>query len=131
MSDPLKPLIIGDLELKTPILQGGMGVRVSTAPLAAAVADCGAGGTIASVALGFNGADLPKDYAQVSLEALRQEIRTARSCMSRSIHPSGSRHQGLDRRSSVSISSSRTLAPQVSDILIDTQIRYSYLRLNR
>ena len=53
MSDKLKPLIIGDLEIKIPIIQGGMGVKVSTASLAAAVANCGGAGTIASVGLAY------------------------------------------------------------------------------
>ena len=38
MDNNLKPLIIGDLRIEVPILQGGMGVKISTAPLAAAVA---------------------------------------------------------------------------------------------
>ena len=45
----LEPLILGNLEIKIPIIQGGMGVQVSMASLASAVADCGAAGTIASV----------------------------------------------------------------------------------
>lgn len=47
----LNPLIIGDLEIKIPIIQGGMGVKVSTASLASAVAHNGGAGTIASVGL--------------------------------------------------------------------------------
>ena len=42
MSNELKPLLIGDLEIKIPIIQGGMGVKVSMASLASAVANCGA-----------------------------------------------------------------------------------------
>jgi len=53
MSDNLKPLIIGDLEIKIPIIQGGMGVKVYTASLASAVANCGGAGTIASVGLAY------------------------------------------------------------------------------
>ncbi len=49
----LKPLIIGDLEIEIPIIQGAMGIRVSTHTLAAAVANCHGAGTIASVGLGF------------------------------------------------------------------------------
>ena len=78
MFDKLKPLVIGDLEIKIPIIQGGMGVRVSVASLAAAVANCGAGGTIASVGLPpdteENRADVPKS----SREYLQKEIRRAR-----------------------------------------------------
>ena len=53
MINELKPLVIGDLEVKLPIIQGGMGVAVSTATLASAVANCGGAGTIASVGLGY------------------------------------------------------------------------------
>ena len=38
--------MIGDLEVPIPIVQGGMGVKVSTASLASAVANCGGAGTI-------------------------------------------------------------------------------------
>ncbi|MFC1479963.1 NAD(P)H-dependent flavin oxidoreductase [Candidatus Omnitrophota bacterium] len=78
MPDKLKPLVLGDLEIKVPIIQGGMGVRVSVAPLAAAVANCGGGGTIASVGLPpdteENRADVPKSCR----EYLQKEIRLAR-----------------------------------------------------
>ena len=78
MLDELKPLVIGDLEIKIPIIQGGMGVRVSVASLAAAVANCGAGGTIASVGLApdteENRADVPKS----SREHLQKQTRRAR-----------------------------------------------------
>ncbi|MBD3296071.1 MAG: nitronate monooxygenase [Candidatus Omnitrophica bacterium] len=78
MPKTLPPLNIGGLEIKVPVIQGGMGVRVSMAPLAAAVADCGAAGTIASVGLPpdteENRADVPKS----SREHLISEIRKAR-----------------------------------------------------
>jgi NAD(P)H-dependent flavin oxidoreductase YrpB (nitropropane dioxygenase family) len=41
-------LKIGNLEISPPIIQGGMGVRVSRANLAAAVAKTGCVGVIAS-----------------------------------------------------------------------------------
>ena len=78
MENRIKPLIIGDLRIEVPIIQGGMGVRVSTSQLAAAVANCGAAGTIASVGLppdtDENRADVPKS----SREHLQKEIRKAR-----------------------------------------------------
>ena len=40
MKNRLAPLVLGDLCIEVPIIQGGMGVRVSTASLAAAVANC-------------------------------------------------------------------------------------------
>jgi NAD(P)H-dependent flavin oxidoreductase YrpB (nitropropane dioxygenase family) len=71
-------LRIGDLIAEIPIVQGGMGVRISMATLAAAVAEEGGIGTISSIGLG----DLERgaqDYERVSCEALRAEIRKARS----------------------------------------------------
>ena len=78
MSDKLKPLFIGDLELKIPIIQGGMGVMVSTASLASAVADCGAAGTIASVGLGYGTEENETNYVKASREGLQKEIRQAK-----------------------------------------------------
>jgi len=76
--DKLKPLIIGDLEIKIPIIQGGMGVKVSTASLASAVANCNGVGTIASVGLAFGIDETKMDYDKVSREALQEEIRKAK-----------------------------------------------------
>ncbi len=78
MSNVLDPLVIGDLEIKVPIVQGGMGVQVSTAPLAAAVADCGAAGTIASVGLGYGVEENETDFPKASREGLEREMRHAR-----------------------------------------------------
>ena len=58
-------LKIGDLIPRYPIIQGGMALRVSTAPLAAAVANAGGIGVIGATGM--------------SLDELRREIRTARS----------------------------------------------------
>ncbi|TDX52094.1 NAD(P)H-dependent flavin oxidoreductase [Orenia marismortui] len=60
----LNKLKIGKLIAKVPIIQGGMAVRVSTAPLAAAVANEGAIGLIAGSGL--------------KVEELKAEIRKAR-----------------------------------------------------
>ncbi|MEA3560170.1 MAG: nitronate monooxygenase family protein [Candidatus Omnitrophota bacterium] len=78
MNNKLKPLIIGDLEIKIPIIQGGMGVKVSTASLASAVADCGAAGTIASVGLGYGTEENEKDFVKASRTGLEREIRQAK-----------------------------------------------------
>ncbi|MFH1550872.1 MAG: nitronate monooxygenase family protein [Planctomycetota bacterium] len=78
MSRMLEPLIIGDLEISIPIIQGGMGVMVSTAPLAAAVAECGGAGTIASVGLGYGTEENETNFLKASREGLEREIRRAR-----------------------------------------------------
>ncbi|MFH1995444.1 MAG: nitronate monooxygenase family protein [Candidatus Omnitrophota bacterium] len=78
MPDTLQPLMIGDLEIKIPIIQGGMGVKVSTAALAAAVANCGGAGTIASVGLAYGADETKTTYVKASIKALRDEIRQAK-----------------------------------------------------
>jgi nitronate monooxygenase len=75
------PLQIGNVSVKIPIIQGGMGVRVSLSQLAAAVSNEGGIGTIASVGIG----DVEKskhDFERVSREALEQVIRRTRQLTS-------------------------------------------------
>jgi nitronate monooxygenase len=74
-------LKIGNLEVPLPIIQGGMGVRVSRAGLAAAVANEGGIGVIATAGIGrFE--DFPRSkFSEINELALRQEIRTARGNM--------------------------------------------------
>jgi nitronate monooxygenase len=72
-------LKIGDLEICPPIIQGGMGVRVSGSGLASAVANEGCAGIIASVGLGaFEEASASK-FIELNNEALRTQIQRARS----------------------------------------------------
>ena len=52
MSNEFKSLKLGNLTIELPIIQGGMGVRISASSLASAVANEGALGVIAAVALG-------------------------------------------------------------------------------
>lgn len=75
----MRPLQIGNLQINPPIIQGGMGVRVSRANLAAAVANEGCAGVIASAGIGrFE--DFPNsDFSEVNIKALRNEIRKCRS----------------------------------------------------
>ena len=75
----LNSLVIGDLEIKTPIIQGGMGIQVSTAPLAIAVAECGGAGTIATVGLGYGTEENESNFAEASRKGLENELRTARA----------------------------------------------------
>ena len=71
-------LQIGNLIADVPIVQGGMGVKVSLSSLASAVANEGGIGTISSIGLGdVNIA--AKDYEATSREALIEEIRKAKS----------------------------------------------------
>ncbi|MBF0474138.1 MAG: nitronate monooxygenase [Nitrospirae bacterium] len=74
----LPTLRIGDLEIYPPIIQGGMGVRVSRSGLASAVANTGCVGVIASVCLGDFEHLPPSKFVEVNQQALRDEIRKAR-----------------------------------------------------
>ena len=71
-------LIIGDLEINPPIIQGGMGVRISKANLAAAVANEGCVGVVSAIGLGpFE--DRPTEFVKLNEQALRDEMRKAKS----------------------------------------------------
>ena len=71
-------LQIGNLSANIPIIQGGMGVRVSLASLASAVSNQGGIGTISSIGLG-DIKSLQDEYERTSRESLVNEIRKARS----------------------------------------------------
>jgi len=73
----IPPLRIGELTVPLPIIQGGMGVRVSLARLVAAVANEGGIGTIAAVGLGDIEAS-KVDFERVCREGLVYEIRRAK-----------------------------------------------------
>ncbi|MFC2164071.1 NAD(P)H-dependent flavin oxidoreductase [Acidobacteriota bacterium] len=70
-------LQIGSITADLPIVQGGMGVRVSLSSLASAVAKEGGIGTISSIGLG-DIEDSKHDYEKTSREALEREIRKAK-----------------------------------------------------
>ena len=78
MVGQLSPLVIGDLEIKIPIIQGGMGVKISTASLASAVANYGAAGTIASVGLGYGTEENKTNFVKASREGFRKQMRQAK-----------------------------------------------------
>ncbi len=70
-------LQIGNITADVPIVQGGMGVRVSLSSLASAVAEEGGIGTISSIGLGDIEA-AKNEYERISREALEKEIRKAK-----------------------------------------------------
>ena len=70
---------IGDIQVKLPIIQGGMGVAISLANLASAVANEGGIGVISAAAIGMREPDYIKNYREANKRALRKEIRKARS----------------------------------------------------
>ena len=74
----MKSLKIGDLLVRTPIVQGGMGVGISLSGLASAVANEGGVGVISSAGLGVIYRDYSPDYNIASIWGLREELRKAR-----------------------------------------------------
>ncbi len=75
----MKSFKIGNLEIPVPIIQGGMGIGISLAGLASAVANMGGVGVISTVGIGLIGNRPYKNFNQVNIDALRFEIRKARS----------------------------------------------------
>ena len=74
----LKNLQMGDLTIKLPIIQGGMGIGISLSGLASAVANEGGVGVIATPGIGMNEPDFYTNYLEANIRALQKEIRRAR-----------------------------------------------------
>ena len=74
----MKSLKIGNLTVKLPIVQGGMGVRVSLSKLAAAVANQGGIGIISSVGIGMSKHKKGKMSKEANKAGFIDEIRKAR-----------------------------------------------------
>ncbi len=73
-----QPFRIGKYTVRYPLVQGGMGVRISAGRLAGHVAKCGGVGLVAAAGIGvnsvfFNG----KNYFQADSEAFKEELRKA------------------------------------------------------
>lgn len=74
----LKPLVIGELTAKYPIIQGGMGVGISLSSLAGAVAKAGGIGIISTAQIGFKDPDFLKAPMEANLKAIKTEFDKAR-----------------------------------------------------
>ncbi|CUH92541.1 NAD(P)H-dependent flavin oxidoreductase [Herbinix luporum] len=75
----MKPLIIGDLKVRIPIIQGGMGVGISRWRLAGSVAKEGGIGIISTAQIGYDEPDFEKDPIKANLKAIKKHIDLARS----------------------------------------------------
>ena len=73
-----KPLVIGDLVARVPVIQGGMGVGVSLSSLAGAVAAEGGIGVLSTAQIGYREPDFDKDPIGANLRAIGTEIKKAR-----------------------------------------------------
>lgn len=75
----LKPLIIGNLKARVPIVQGGMGVGISMSRLAAAVAREGGIGVISAAQPGFREEDFFTNTVNANVRALSRHIKEAKA----------------------------------------------------
>ena len=73
-----KPLVIGDLKIEKPVIQGGMGVGISLHRLAGAVAKAGGMGLISTAQIGFRELDFKTNFVEANLRAIRNEFKKAR-----------------------------------------------------
>lgn len=73
-----KPLVIGDLKIEKPVIQGGMGVGISLHRLAGAVAKAGGMGLISTAQIGFREPDFKTNFVEANLRAIRSEFKKAR-----------------------------------------------------
>lgn len=73
-----KPLHIGELAARLPLIQGGMGVGISLGGLAGAVAKEGGIGIISAAQIGYREPDFDEAPLDANLRALRKELQKAR-----------------------------------------------------
>lgn len=73
-----KPLVIGNLTARIPVIQGGMGVGISLSSLAGSVAACGGVGVISTAQIGWREADFRENPLEANFRAMKKEILKAR-----------------------------------------------------
>lgn len=74
----MKPLKMGNIEAKIPVIQGGMGIGISLGGLAGAVALEGGIGIISAAQIGFKEPDFDADPKTANLRAIKKEYEKAR-----------------------------------------------------
>lgn len=74
----LPPLIIGDLTIPVPLIQGGMGVGIPLSSLSSAVANQGGVGVIAAAMPGIHEPDIATDSDAANIRVLTREIGKAK-----------------------------------------------------
>lgn len=73
-----RPLVIGNLVVERPVIQGGMGVGVSLSSLAGAVAKEGGMGIISTAQIGFREPDFKSHQLEANLRTIGTELGKAR-----------------------------------------------------
>jgi NAD(P)H-dependent flavin oxidoreductase YrpB (nitropropane dioxygenase family) len=77
-SRKMQKLKIGEIEVKIPIIQGGMSIGISLSGLASAVANEGGIGVIGTACIGMLESDYTTNFKEANKRALRKEIQKAR-----------------------------------------------------
>ncbi|MDR1013247.1 MAG: nitronate monooxygenase [Lactobacillales bacterium] len=72
------PLKIGELTVKIPIIQGGMGIGISLHRLAGAVAKKGGIGILSTAQIGYQRADFEKNTIRENLLAIKEQFAKAK-----------------------------------------------------
>lgn len=75
----IRPLKIGNIEAKLPIIQGGMGIGISLGGLAGAVAKEGGIGVISAAQIGYREPDFDRNAKTANLRAVKKEYEKARA----------------------------------------------------
>lgn len=75
----MKPLKMGNIEAKVPVIQGGMGIGISLGGLAGAVALEGGIGIISAAQIGYREPDFNTDTKAANLRAIKKEYEKARN----------------------------------------------------
>ena len=73
-----RSLVIGDLTVKVPLIQGGMGVGISLSRLAGSVAAEGGIGIISTAQIGYREPDFDEHPIEANLRAIHTEVAKAR-----------------------------------------------------
>ena len=73
-----RTLFIGNLAVRIPVIQGGMGVGISLSALAGSVAQCGGVGILSAAQIGFRDPGWERDPVETNLRVLREEIGKAK-----------------------------------------------------
>lgn len=74
----LEPLKIGDITIKYPIIQGGMGVGISRCQLAGSVSANGGLGIISTAQIGYDEPEFETNQEEANLKAIKKHIRIAK-----------------------------------------------------
>ena len=73
----IKPLVIGDLIARIPVIQGGMGVGISLSGLAGNVALEGGIGIISTAQIGFREQDYDENPLSANLRAIGKDKKNS------------------------------------------------------